>query len=59
MTKLYALAQCAAHLEELATMFGGFLQDSSFSMELQQVSLAAKTGERKKARETCNTWHAH
>ena len=28
--------------------FGGFLQDSSFSMELQQVSLAAKTGEGKR-----------
>ena len=29
---------------------------SNYSVDLQQVSLAAKTGEGKKARETCNTW---
>ena len=28
-------------------------------LDLQQVSLAATTGEEQKARETCNTWHAH
>ena len=27
-------------------------------MDLQQVSLAAKMGEGKKARETCNTWQS-
>ena len=29
---------------------------SSFMLDLQQVSLAAVTGEGKKVRETCNTW---
>ena len=32
------------------------LDYSRVLVDLQQVSLAAKTGEGKKARETCNTW---
>ena len=28
-------------------------------MDLLQVSLVEKAGEGQKARETCNTWHAH
>ena len=46
-------------MQSTQSRFGNKNPFTSFEiLDLQQVSLAAKTGEGKK-RETCNTWHAH